>query len=117
MSPLSPADALLRPTPPPAGRPAVHPGKPADPAAAIAAAREFEAVFLGQMIKPMFQTLDTDPPFGGGFAEGVWRDVLADEVGRAVAAAGGIGIADSVARELLRAQEAAAATTTPGDQP
>lgn len=77
-------------------------------------AAEFEAVFIGQMVKPMFETLDAQPPFGGGFAEETWRGVLADEIGRAVSAAGGIGLADAVAGELLRAQEATAAVAEQG---
>ncbi len=78
-----------------------------DPAKIQAAAVEFEAVFVGQMLKPMFETLNMDPPFGGGFGERVWRDILAEKLGRSVAEAGGFGLADAVSGDLIALQEAA----------
>ena len=69
-------------------------------------AQEFEAFFLGQMLQPMFEGLEAETPFGGGHAEKIWRTMMVDEMGKAMAKAGGIGIADSVQREILRLQEA-----------
>ena len=69
------------------------------------AAEDFEAIFLGQMLAPMFQGLETDGLFGGGSAERVYRSMMIQEYGRAMAANGGIGIADAVQREILRMQE------------
>lgn len=69
-------------------------------------AQEFEAVFLSQMLKPVFESIDTDGPFGGGQAEGMWRSLMVDEYGKSMAKAGGIGLADSVMSEMLRLQEA-----------
>ena len=69
------------------------------------AARDFEAVFLGQMLKHMFSGIGTDPVFGGGHGETVFRGLLIDEIGKQIATTGGIGIADRVKRDLLRAQE------------
>jgi len=68
-------------------------------------AEDFEAVFISQMLAPMFQGLETDGLFGGGHAETVWRSMMVDEMGKAVAANGGIGVADSVHAHLLRLQE------------
>jgi len=68
-------------------------------------AREFEAVFIGQMLQPMFQNIDAAEPFGGSSSEKMWRSMQVDEYGKAIAKAGGIGIADAVFREILRAQE------------
>jgi flagellar protein FlgJ len=70
-------------------------------------AEEFEAVFLGQMLEYMFDGIDTDGPFGGGQGERVFRSLLLQEYGKATAARGGIGIADSVLRQLIAAQEVA----------
>lgn len=70
------------------------------------AAEDFEAVFVSQMLAPMFQGISTDGLFGGGHAEQVWRSMMVDEMGKAVAASGGIGLADSVEAHLLRLQEA-----------
>lgn len=69
-------------------------------------AQDFEAFFLGQVLQPMFANIDVEPPFGGGHAEQIWRSMMVDEMGKAMARAGGIGIADSVKREILRMQEA-----------
>lgn len=69
-------------------------------------AQEFEAVFLSQMLKPVFESIDTDGPFGGGQAESMWRSLMVDEYGKSMAKAGGIGLADSVMSEMLRLQEA-----------
>jgi len=71
------------------------------------AAKEFEAVFLAQMLKPIFDGLETDGPFGGGQAEETYRGLLVEEYGKAIAQAGGVGIADQVAREMLKLQEVA----------
>jgi flagellar protein FlgJ len=69
-------------------------------------AEDFEAVFLSQMLQPMFQTVPTDGPMGGGPAEQIYRGMMVDEMGKSIAKSGGIGIADSVYREMLKMQEA-----------
>ena len=71
-------------------------------------ATEFEAVYLAEMLKPMFEGLQNDGPFGGGFGEDVWRSLQVQEFGKAIAHSGGIGLADAVRKELLAAQEARA---------
>jgi len=68
-------------------------------------AQDFEAFFLGQVLQPMFASLSVEPPFGGGSAEEVWRSLMVDEMGKAMAKSGGIGIAAHVKREILRLQE------------
>lgn len=73
---------------------------------ARAAAEDLEAVFLSQMLAPMFQSLKTDDLFGGGPGEDIYRSMLVEEYGKAIARTGGIGIADAVQREILRLQEA-----------
>ena len=73
--------------------------------AARAAAEQFEAVFISQMLAPMFEGISTDGPFGGGNAEQVWRSQMLEQYGRDIAANGGLGIADQVMQEILRAQE------------
>ncbi|MBL6958351.1 MAG: rod-binding protein [Rhodospirillales bacterium] len=68
-------------------------------------AQDFEAFFLGQSLQPMFSSLDSAPPFGGGQAESMWRSMQVDEYGKAIARSGGIGIADAIVSELLKSQE------------
>jgi len=73
-------------------------------AAAHKAAEDFEAVFIAQMMEPMFKGLRTDGPFGGGNGEMVFRSLMIQEVGKEIAGSGGIGIADGVYREMLKMQ-------------
>jgi len=68
-------------------------------------ADDFEAAFLSQMFKPMFEGLSTDGPFGGGEAEGTWRSFMIDAMAKQTVKAGGIGLADTVMAEMIRMQE------------
>ena len=72
---------------------------------AHAAAQDFEAVFLNSMFQHMFTGIDGEGPFGGDGATGVWRSVLTDQYAKAIAKAGGVGIADHVYRSLMAQQE------------
>jgi Rod binding domain-containing protein len=69
------------------------------------AAEEFEAVFLAEMLAPMFEALETDGLGGGGVGEQIFRPMLVERYAEALAAAGGVGVAESVLRELMRLQE------------
>jgi len=69
------------------------------------AAESFEAFFISQMLSNMFAGIETDPLFGGGQGETVFRSLMIDEYGKSVASSGGVGIADSVLREIIRLQE------------
>ena len=71
------------------------------------AAEEFEAVFLSEMLAPMFEGLDTDGLGGGGMGEQIFRPMLVERYAEAISRAGGVGVADSVVREMLRLQGAA----------
>ena len=77
----------------------------ADIAKVRRAAIEFEAFFLAQALQPMFAGVGAEEPFGGGFAEEMWQSMQVEQYGKALAKSGGIGIADAVVREMLRAQE------------
>jgi Rod binding domain-containing protein len=69
-------------------------------------AEAFEASFLSQMMKPMFEGLSTDGMFGGGEAEGTWRGFLVEAMAKQTVKAGGIGLADQVVAQMLKMQEA-----------
>ena len=66
---------------------------------------EFEAQFLSTMLQPMFEGIQAEEPFSGGHAEKMWQGMLVTEYGKAIANAGGIGLADEIQKQLLRAQE------------
>jgi flagellar protein FlgJ len=68
-------------------------------------AGEFEEVFIGQMLTPLFDSVEVDETFGGGHGEEMFRSMLTQEYAKQVNRRGGFGLADSVYRELLRAQE------------
>ena len=69
------------------------------------AAESFEAFFISQMLSDMFAGVETDPLFGGGHGETIFRSLMVDEYGKSLAKTGGIGIADNVMREIIRLQE------------
>jgi Rod binding domain-containing protein len=70
-----------------------------------AAAQEFEAFFVGQMMEYMSAGLSADENFGGGHAEDTWRSMLNQEYGKQIAKSGRLGVADHVMTAMLRAQE------------
>jgi Rod binding domain-containing protein len=81
------------------------PSRTSNVAAAKTAAQNFESVFLSQFLGEMFDGIPTDGMFGGGQGEQMFRSLMLDEYGKQIAAQGGIGLASSVTRELLKTQE------------
>lgn len=86
-----------------AGGAAGRAGRPSSGTAA--AAQEFEAMFLAQMLQPIFKGIETDAMFGGGPGEDAYKGLLVQEYGKAIARSGGVGIADAVQAEILKLQE------------
>ena len=81
----------------------------ADPAAfqrarIARAAQEFEAQFLSIMLQPMFEGLEVEGPFGGGAGEKMFQSVMTEALGKQMTRAGGIGLSDTVQREMLKMQ-------------
>nr|WP_321456394.1 rod-binding protein [uncultured Cohaesibacter sp.] len=68
------------------------------------AAQEFESVFLSQMLSGMFEGVGQDE-FGDSFAQDTYRSLLTETYADEITKSGGIGIADSVMRELMNIQE------------
>ena len=85
------------------GGPLVKPT--ADATEARRVAEDFEAFFLAQMMQHMFSSIRSDGPFGGGYAETIYRSLAVDEYGKLIARTRGVGIADAVQREILKLQE------------
>jgi Rod binding domain-containing protein len=67
-------------------------------------AQDFEAVFLSSMLQEMFKGVDVEKPFGGGQAEEMFRSFMTDAMAKQMVKSGGIGLADSVGREMLKLQ-------------
>lgn len=68
-------------------------------------AQEFEAVFIAEMIKPMFEGIETGGMFGGGKGEEVFRGMLLQEYGKLIAQNQGIGLSDQVKQQMILMQE------------
>lgn len=80
------------------------------PDAPASAAKEFEAMFLTEMVNEMLSEVDLGD-FGGGKAEEHWRYFLAEAFGKELAEQGGAGIA----RNLEQAMSAYGAAARRGD--
>jgi Rod binding domain-containing protein len=71
------------------------------------AAQDFAAVALGEMLSPMFDTIDTSAGlFGGGAGEAAFKPMLISEIAKQIARQGGLGLAEPVYQQMLRMQEA-----------
>ena len=75
------------------------------PSALRKVAEEMEGLFISQMINHMFKGIKTDGLTGGGNGEAMFRDLLVQEYGKAISESNGIGLADSIERQLLERQE------------
>ncbi|MEW9854519.1 rod-binding protein [Novosphingobium sp. M1R2S20] len=82
---------------------AAQPRKPGADAAAEKA-REFEAVFLGQMANMMLESVEMGDEFSGGHGEQMFRGILAERLGTEMAKSGGIGLAPVVMDQIIRMQ-------------
>lgn len=70
------------------------------------AAESFEAIFLAQMMAPMFGDIEGEGAFGGGGqSEEIYHSMMVDHMSAETAKGGGIGIADHVYKQLLALQE------------
>lgn len=87
--------AALPPKPPIAGKEA---------AAAKKVAHEFEALFVGMMLKSMRETVGKDELTSGGHGEETYCSLLDQEYANAIAGHGGIGLAGIIERQLLKQQ-------------
>jgi Rod binding domain-containing protein len=80
--------------------------KPGTPEAkARKSAEDFEGVFMQTMMQEMFTGVGKEGPLGEGEAGGAWRSLLVQEYATTMARNGGIGIADSVYRDILALQK------------
>ena len=66
-------------------------------------AKDFEAAFLSIMFSQMFKDVDAGA-FGGGQGETMFQSFLMDAFSKQTARSGGVGLADSVQREMLKLQ-------------
>lgn len=83
-------------------------GMSADSAKKVA--KEFESLFIGQMLEHMFQDKEENPLFGDSGSDDIYQSMMVQEYGKAISKSGGMGIAAYIERSLtqqaiLNAQE------------
>ena len=69
------------------------------------AAKDYESVFISQMLGAMFSGIKSDGVTGGGQGEEMFRSLMINEYGKSIAAQGGFGLADQMKAQLLKHQE------------
>lgn len=67
-------------------------------------AQKFESSFLSVMLGEMFEGTEASAPFGGGPGESMFKSFLTEAMAKKMSANGGIGLAASVQREMLKMQ-------------
>ncbi|CAN5450930.1 rod-binding protein [soil metagenome] len=67
-------------------------------------AQKFEASFLSIMMQSMTAGMKTPEIGGGGAGEDMFKSLLTEEMAKQVTKAGGIGLAATVQKEMLKMQ-------------
>jgi flagellar protein FlgJ len=90
-----------------ASQPPQTPQHAANVTRAEAVGKQFESMFMSQMLNHMFTGIEQENGlFGGGHAEAMFRPMLVDEYAKMITNRGnGIGLADQVTRSMLAQQE------------
>jgi len=104
MSALATPVAPLKPLPTAASGVAMLGSEQAKRAAIKKTAQDFEASFLSQAFGSMSEGVEISEPFGGGQGEKMFKSFLNDAMAKQVVKSGGIGVAASVQREMLKMQ-------------
>jgi peptidoglycan hydrolase FlgJ len=81
------------------------PGISGGHAAVDKAAKDFESVFLSQMLTHMFEGVGDDDLAGDQNGDDVYKDWMVQQYGKLITDSGGIGVADYVKAEMLKLQE------------
>jgi flagellar protein FlgJ len=88
-----------------AGGLAIAQAKARSPEALEKTAKDFESLFVGQMLEQMFGESSGSDSFGSSETDDVYKGLMVEQYGKQISNTGGIGIADYVKRELLTLQE------------
>jgi len=68
-------------------------------------AKDFESSFLSVMVGEMFEGVNTtESTFSGGQGEQMFKSFMSDAIAKQVSRSGGIGIAATVQKEMLKLQ-------------
>ncbi len=100
VSPVDPGDATIK-LQNPSGIKKPEPSEK-DKIAAKKVSKDFEAMFVGLMIKSMRDTVGKDSLTNGGHGEEVYRSLLDQEYSKAISENHSLGLADRIEKELLK---------------
>lgn len=64
------------------------------------AAKDYESIMIHQFIKQMHNNVPVDPLVGGGNGEKMFKDLLYAEYAKAMTEKGGIGLVESIVKDL-----------------
>jgi flagellar protein FlgJ len=84
---------------------AAKPQATGNAAKADKASKDYEAVFISQMLGAMFSGIKSDGITGGGEGEEMFRSLMINEYGKSIAGQGGFGLAAQMKAQLLKHQE------------
>ncbi|GEM_PF-2054799 len=103
-SPAKPFIPLQKPDARPLkGKALQGPAQPGDEAAQLRkAARDFESVFMAQVLKQMRETVHKEEMFHGGPGEDLFEGLLDEEISRRMAGQGSLGVGELLYRDLSR---------------
>ena len=67
-------------------------------------AKDFEASFLSVMLNEMFKDVGAQAPYSGGQGEAAFKSFMSDAMAKQMVRSGGVGLADTVGKEMLKLQ-------------
>ncbi|MEQ1789110.1 MAG: rod-binding protein [Rickettsiales bacterium] len=67
--------------------------------------KDFESLFISQMLEQMFGESSGSNAFGTSDTDEVYKGLMVQEYGKIISQSGGIGIAQNIKAELLKQQE------------
>jgi Rod binding domain-containing protein len=68
-------------------------------------AKEYEGMFVAEMLSHMFSGVEVDPMFGGGQGEEMFRSLLVQEYGKQIAQGPGLGLGNEIKRMMIELQQ------------
>lgn len=71
-------------------------------AQADATSKDFESMFLSQMLEGMFGESSGSEAFGSSDTDEIYKGLMVQEYGKIITKAGGIGIASNIKQELIK---------------
>lgn len=71
-------------------------------AQADATSKDFESMFLSQMLEGMFGESSGSEAFGSSDTDEIYKGLMVQEYGKMITKAGGIGIASNIKQEVIK---------------